>query len=70
MADEELRVWDGQFLAVWPDGSTSDVSLNGHPLGVGEALPGHEDAVLERYDTTTGPLIDGKRLVVGHFRLR
>jgi hypothetical protein len=70
LRDEELTLWEGDFVAVWPDGSTSKESLNGYPLGVDESLPGHHDTVLDRYDVERGRLIGRKPNVVGYFRPR
>jgi len=62
------KVWDGSFLAIWPDGSDSDFDLKGHKLRVGESVPGHEDAVLDRFETKTSDSGDGRLMVVGYFR--
>ena len=64
---DEITSWSGHFIAVWPDGTQSDFFLDGYTLRVGDAMPGREDLVLDRYDATTGPQADGRPVVVGHF---
>ena len=69
-ADEEKppppRSWAGRFLAIYPDGSTSDYDLTGHELRPGEALPsGH---ILDRFEVSDKPVEPGKWMVVGILR--
>lgn len=69
-ADEEKppppTSWAGRFLAVYPDGSTSDFDLTGHELRPGDALPsGH---ILDRFEVSDKPVEPGKWMVVGILR--
>ena len=59
--------WNGQFIAKWPDTPESRFDLNGNWIWEGDVLV--EGYVLRRWDKTTGPIIDGKLMVVGHIAL-
>jgi len=59
--------WNGQFIAKWPDVPVSDFDLKGTWVWEGDVLV--EGYILKRWDKTTGPIIDGKRMGVGHIKL-
>jgi hypothetical protein len=56
--------WAGRFIAVYPDGSTTGLDLEGHVLRPGEQVPG-KPFVLKRWDVTDEPVEDGRFEIIG-----
>jgi hypothetical protein len=54
--DEELTLWEDAFVAVWPDGSTSEVSLNDIPSEWASRPPA---TTMSSSITTTLSAVDG-----------
>lgn len=63
---EPPTVWNGRFLAAYPDGTVSDYDLKGHMLRPGDELPG--GWILDQYSMTDRPVAEGKYMVVGILR--
>ena len=66
MASSSRDAWNGQFIAKWPDAPESTIDLKGEWVWEGDVLV--EGYILERWDKTTGPIIQGKHMVVGHIK--
>jgi hypothetical protein len=60
-------VWNGRVLAVYPDGSRSDLDLGGVGLRPGDRIPGKTFAI-ERWDVTDRPVEGGRFGVVAILR--
>jgi hypothetical protein len=56
--------WSGRFIALYPDGSRTDVELGGHVLRPGEQVPA-KPFLLERWDVTDEPVEEGRFEIVG-----
>ena len=72
MALEEGRptppeAWEGRFIAIYPDGSSSDFDLAGTVIRPGDEI-GDTGYILERWDVTEEPMPDGKYMAVGYLR--
>jgi predicted RNA-binding Zn-ribbon protein involved in translation (DUF1610 family) len=59
--------WSGRFEAVFPDGTRSELDLNGRLVRPEDPLPG-TDFVLEQWEVTDEPLEKGLFGVVGVLR--
>ena len=72
MAPEEGKptppeAWEGRFIAIYPDGNTSDFDLAGTVIRPGDEI-GDTGYILERWDVTDEPMHDGKYMAVGYLR--
>ena len=56
--------WSGRFIALYPDGSRSDLDLGAHVLRPGERIPGRP-FVLESWSVTDEPVEEGRFEIVG-----
>jgi hypothetical protein len=62
------KSWNGKLILVYPDGTQSDMDLDGTIVRPGEPVPWNESFVLERFDSTDRPVADGKFGLVGILR--
>jgi hypothetical protein len=60
--------WQGEFIAVYPDGTQSHFDSSGHVLRAGDRLADNAPFVIDRWEVSDEPGPDGRHRVVGILR--